>query len=132
MNKKIVVFLLLFVFISSTTVYAHKMLIAPIEEGVIQVVYEDGSFSTRTVVYVYDQEGNEVDQARLDSDGYFYYEEIGHTFVADDGMGHRTEWTVGEEIVIKSDPHRWIIIGIVVTVFVSIAIVSSYLAKRKH
>lgn len=130
--KKIVIYLLFFIFISSTTVYAHKMLIVPVKEGVIQVVYGDESFSTRTVVSVYDQEGNEIDIGKLDSEGYFYYdEESAHKFVADDGIGHRTEWTVGEENVVKSDPHRWIIIGIVVTVLVGIAILFSYRAKRK-
>ena len=126
MIKKIFVYLLLLLFIGSTNTYAHKMHIDPAEEGAIQVVYEDGSFSTRTVVTVYDKEGNEIDQGRLDSKGFFYYDQKkAHSFVADDGMGHRTEWTSGEDVVVKSAPHRWITIGAVVAILVGIAIVFS-------
>lgn len=133
MKKKIVFYIFLSLILSCTPVYAHKMLIVPVEEGTIQVVYEDGSFSTRTVVYVYDEEGNEIDQGRLDAEGNFYYDAtIAYSFVADDGIGHRTEWTIGEEAVATSDPHRWLTVGAVVAVFVAIAVIFSLKAKRKN
>ncbi|WP_216829687.1 hypothetical protein [Alkalihalobacterium elongatum] len=126
------VMIILILIIFAIPVHAHKMLIDPIEEGKIQVVYEDGSHSNRTIVYAYDDEGNEVANGSLDENGYFYYEPNEATFfVADDGIGHRTEWRVGEEILVKSDPHRWITVGIVVAIFISIAVFFSYRSKRK-
>ncbi|MDQ0340116.1 hypothetical protein J2S00_002911 [Caldalkalibacillus uzonensis] len=120
-------------FLQTTTVYAHKLLIEPVSPGKIKVVYEDGSFSTRTMVQVFDTERNEIESGHLDSEGYFYYdEERANLIVADDGIGHRTEWTVGEEVIVKSDPHRWLTVGMVVVVFVVVAAYFSYRTKKKR
>ncbi|WP_078552559.1 hypothetical protein [Bacillus alkalicellulosilyticus] len=128
----VLLFVLLFSPLSST-VYAHKLLIEVSEPGTLHVIYEDGSFSTRTVVTVFDQAGNEIDKGTLDDEGYFHYDKVeAHSIVAEDGLGHRTEWTVGEEIVVRSDPHRWLIITIVLTILVGIAIFFSYRTKIKR
>jgi nickel transport protein len=127
-----VAFLLLFLTLHPASSFAHRLVIEPKESGSIKVVYEDGSFSTRTVVIVYDRHGDEIERGTLDSDGYFFYDEtLAHFFVADDSMGHRTEWTVGEEVVYKSDPHRWITAGVVSLILVSIAVFFSYRVRQR-
>ncbi|WP_059104872.1 hypothetical protein [Shouchella shacheensis] len=134
MKKEILIslfFIFLFTFDASPA-YAHRLVIEPLEPGTIRAVYEDGSFSTRTLITVYDATGNEIDHGSLDSDGYFYFDETeAHFFVADDGIGHRTEWTVGEEVVFKSDPHRWMIGGIVLFLSISIAVYFSYRVRKR-
>lgn len=125
----LITFLLTF---DASPAYAHRLVIEPQESGTIRVVYENGSFSSRTLITVYDATGNEIDSGSLDSEGYFYYDETeAHFFVADDSIGHRTEWRVGEEVVFKSDPHRWLIGGIVLFISISIAVYFSYRVKKR-
>ena len=120
----IVVFLAVF---SPTATLAHKMIIEPIGEGAIQVIYEDGSFSTRTKVTVYNQEGDSIDSGYLDSYGYFYYDKAqAHLLIADDGIGHRSEWQIGKEIAIKTAPYRWITALIVILTSCAIACYYSF------
>lgn len=122
----------IFLLFHALPVYAHKMMIEPVEDGKIKVTYADGSFSSRTVVTVYDENGTEVAQGPLDEEGYFSYDiSTAHSFVAEDGLGHRSEWTIGEEGQAKSDPHQWITVGIVVLIFVIVAIIFSKRAKKK-
>ncbi len=109
--------------IHTQPVSAHKMMIIPEDEGVLQVLYEDGSFSTRTIVTVYDKDGSELESGPLDEQGsYSFNKTEAHFIVATDGLGHRTEWTVGEEVIVKSDPHRWLIGGAVFFIFIGIAL----------
>jgi nickel transport protein len=128
----LIAFLLLFLTLQPSPSFAHRLVIEPKEPGLIKVVYEDGSFSTRTVVIVYDRHGNEIERGTLNSDGYYFYDvAVAHFFVADDSIGHRTEWTVGEEVVYKSDPHRWITAGVVSLILISIAVFFSYRSRRR-
>ncbi|QOY35043.1 hypothetical protein AWH56_020380 [Anaerobacillus isosaccharinicus] len=132
MKKWIVLFSLLVFFFTfhPSSSFAHRLVIEPKEPGLIKVIYEDGSFSTRTIVVVYDGQGKEIERGTLDSKGYFHYDEQrGFRFVAEDGIGHRTEWAVGEEVVYKSDPHRWISAGIVLLVLISVAVLFSYRSR---
>ncbi|MDE5413687.1 hypothetical protein [Alkalihalobacterium chitinilyticum] len=123
-----------FLFIGFHTVSAHKMIIIPgDDDGALKVLYEDGSFSTRTVVTVYDEKGNEIDSGPLDEQGAFYFDHNdAHFFVATDGLGHRTEWTVGEDVVVRSDPHRWIIGGAVFMVFVLISLIFYFRTRKRN
>lgn len=118
--------LIFFLIIGFHTVSAHKMVIIPEEEdGTLKVLYEDRSFSTRTVVTVYDKKGNEIESGPLDEQGTFFFDpNEAHFFVATDGLGHRTEWTVGKDVVVRSDPHRWLIGGAVFMVFIVISLFS--------
>ncbi|ABR46753.1 hypothetical protein Amet_0526 [Alkaliphilus metalliredigens QYMF] len=113
--------ILLFAFTVSP-VYAHKMLIEPIEDGVIKVNYEDGSVSSRTEVVVYDSNGAEILTGSLDENGYFYYDtDLDATrIVADDGLGHRVEWQVGDPAVYSNHGSKWKKISLVVAIFVVI------------
>lgn len=76
--------------------YAHKLLLEPAEEGLIKIMYEDGKIPPDMQITVYDLEGNQIDQGILDESGFFHFDPLAaEKIVADDGMGHRLEWTVG-------------------------------------
>lgn len=114
-----------------TPVSAHRMLIEEISEGVVKVGYEDGRFSRRTVVVVYDQQGEEIASGALDGEGLFYYvPEDAVLIEADDGLGHRAELVLGEEIA--EELPRGLTIALVSAGFLLIAGFFQYrLVKRK-
>lgn len=111
---------------------AHRMLIEPVEEGKIKVAYEDGRFSRRTEVFIYDNEGKEIYSGKLDAEGYFYYpQELDAVLiVADDGLGHRVEWRVGEAMG-QYFPRSYTVF-IVLTLFCFIAAIFHYRIKRRN
>ena len=122
MKNNIPLFLLiLLISLSASPALAHRMLIEPVDEGLIKVVYEDGRFSRRTEVFVYNLQGEELHSGKLDNQGYFHYppELDAVLVVADDGLGHRVEWHVGEDFSMGSP--RGITITIVVILFCLIA-----------
>ena len=89
---------LLLVFLPALPVFAHLMLIEPVEEGKVQVVFDDGSISRHAEVVVYDHDEVEIDRGDVDDEGYFRYDpEEAAMLVADDGFGHRAEYVVGED-----------------------------------
>lgn len=122
-NTRVIVLMMCFLMIFSATAYAHKMTIEPLEDGVIQVHYDDGSFSSRTEVTVYNSNDEELALGELDDEGKFTYDasEDAEYIVADDGMGHRAEWTIGEEPSSSSHASKYIKIGVVVLVLVAVA-----------
>ncbi len=123
--------ILLISFASPTS--AHRLVIQPVEPGTIKVIYDDGSFSTRTVITVFNEKGIEVANGTLDSEGNFHYDvKIAKFFVANDGLGHRTEWTVGHDVVYISDPHRWITAGIVIIICIIISLYFSMKTKKRN
>lgn len=105
--------------------YAHNMLIEPQEEGTVKVFYDDGSISARTTVTVLDSEGNEIEQGPVDDNGLYQYNNASDAakIVADDGMGHRAEWAIGEEISATTETQRWHLISGVVVIFLAIAVI---------
>ena len=122
-NSRLIVLIMCFLMIFSTAVYAHKMIIDPVEDGVIQVLYDDGSFSSRTEVTVYNSDDEVIESGDLDDEGRFTYDPDGSAeyIVADDGMGHKAEWTIGEEASASSHASKYVKIGVVVLVLVGIA-----------
>ena len=114
-----------------TPVSAHRMLIEEISEGVVKVGYEDGRFSRRTVVVVYDKQGEEIARGELDGEGLFYYAPEDAVLIeADDGLGHRAELVLGEEIA--EELPRGLTIALVSVGFLLIAGFFQYrLVKRK-
>ncbi len=92
---------ILFVFLlllPASTVFAHMMLIEPVEEGKVQVVFDDGSPNRHAEVVVFDEDENEMARGDVDRQGYFSYPAEGAVMlVADDGFGHRAEYLVGED-----------------------------------
>ncbi len=103
----------------------------PVEAGTVKVHYEDGSFSQRTVVVVYDNEENQLFEDKLDEQGHFYYGDIegAHLLVAEDGIGHRVEWEIGVVESNESVMNRWGTITVVVLLFIGIA---WFFTKRKN
>lgn len=81
------------------TSFAHRMLIEPVEDGKIRVIFDDGTSSSEADVAVYDAEGEKLKEGLVDEEGYFSYEDIpgAASIVSSDSMGHRAEWEIGEE-----------------------------------
>ncbi|RXI98626.1 hypothetical protein DS745_20130 [Anaerobacillus alkaliphilus] len=124
--------LVLFFFSQVDQVFAHKMFIEPVKEGTVKVQYEDGSFSKRTVVYVYDEKGNEIQKGALDDKGYFYFDPLqAKVLNASDGIGHYTEWQVGETMNGKSLYSRWASAIVVLLCCLVIALLFSSRSKKK-
>jgi nickel transport protein len=96
---RIIILLLIFIVLQGSPVFAHRMIIEEVDDGLIQVFYENGNVSRRTEVVAYDEQGNEMVRGPLDGDGLFAYDpEKVILIVADDGLGHRAELILGEEI----------------------------------
>lgn len=86
------------ILLPGSLVFAHLMLIEPLEEGKIQVVFDDGTASRHSEVVVYDENDEVIKQGEVDEDGKFSYPpEDAELIVADDGFGHRAEYVVGED-----------------------------------
>ncbi|WP_163970481.1 hypothetical protein [Oceanobacillus halotolerans] len=88
----LILFFLFVIFFESETVFAHRMVVEPIEDGVVYVRYDDGTPASAAYVTAYDETGDVLVEGQVDEEGYFYYdhdEEIDR-FVADDGLGHRS------------------------------------------
>ena len=81
-----------------STVFAHHMLIEPVEEGKVRVVFDDGSPNPHAEVIVFDEDENETARGEVDRDGYLSYPaEDAAMLVAEDNFGHRAEYVVGED-----------------------------------
>ena len=131
-EKTVIPLLLFFLLMSmfASPALAHRMLIEPVEEGIIKVAYEDGRFSRRTEVFVYDHQGVELHSGKLDTQGNFHYPPDAVLIVADDGLGHRVEWRVGEEV--DTGPSRGVTVTIVVTLFCLIALFFHSRVKKRR
>lgn|GEM_PF-919786 len=117
-NRKVAakgILVLLMFLLSVTTVYAHRMMIDPLEDSTIWIGYEDGTTVENMSVEVRDDQGEILVEDTADEDGYYSFENISeaHSITADDGMGHRVTWVVGEPAAIRGGWGRYIrIIGI--------------------
>lgn len=131
-NSRLFVLIMCFLMVFSTIAFAHKMVIEPVEDGLVKVYYEGGDFSYRTEVTVYDSNDQVIESGKLDDEGKFTYDTDSDVkyLVADDGMGHRAEWTVGEEASSSSHASKYIRIAVVVLVLAGIAGIY-YLRKGK-
>jgi len=126
----LVVWAMLLVMLPAAPVFAHLMLIEPVEEGKIQVVFDDGTTCRHSEVVVYDENEQEIKQGEVDEKGKFSYPpEDAELIVADDGFGHRAEYVVGE------DPHQALprgpTIAVVLAGFVLVAVIFQYRVKKK-
>lgn len=123
------VFLLLVII---TPAYAHKVILEPVEDGIIKISYEDGSISSRMQVTVYDSNGTEVLAGGLDENGYFYYDVVSDAalIVADDGLGHRLEWQVGEHMVYSNHTAKWMKMALVVLSFIGFGLFFLWRSKK--
>ncbi len=82
----------------ASTVFAHLMLIEPVEEGKVRVVFDDGSPNPHAEVIIFDEDENEIVRGDVERDGYFSFPaEDAVIIVAEDNFGHRAEYVVGED-----------------------------------
>ncbi|UNC93110.1 hypothetical protein [Candidatus Contubernalis alkaliaceticus] len=122
----------LMVFLLSAPVYAHRMIVEQVEEGIVKVIYDGGRIARRAEVVVYDDIGIEIAKGSLDENGHFQYPlDRGDVLVvADDGLGHRAEWKTG-------DSHgellpRAVTIALVLLGFVAVAVFFNNRVKKKE
>lgn len=121
----------LLLLLSASPVFAHLMLIEPVKEDKVKVVFDDGSIARHAEVVAYDHNGEELARGDVDEEGYFRYDsEEAELLVADDGFGHRAEYVVGEETS-QSLP-RGPGVALVLLGFVLIAGVFHYRVKKKE
>ncbi len=120
---KMMIMLLLIVLVISIpvgTVFAHRMVIEELEAGLVKIGYEDGRFSRRTEIVVYNEQGMELQRGMIDTNGQFSYqpEEV-VLIVADDGLGHRAELNLGQEV--EEELPRGLTVSLVFSAFVLFA-----------
>lgn len=122
-NMKLMIVIMIIMLISSIPAYAHKMTIEPVEDGIIQVLYDDGSFSSRTEVTVYDSNDQVIESGKLDDEGKYTYDTSGDIayIVADDGLGHKDEWEIGEAVATSSGASKVLKMGAVVLILGGVA-----------
>ncbi|MGF7184371.1 putative GH25 family protein [Desulfitispora alkaliphila] len=101
--KKVIVTALIlnlfFMLVVSNDAHAHRMIIRPVEEGLVRVVFDDDTVAVADIV-ITDLDGTEILTGQTDGDGYFKYDPNleGMKMVADDGVGHRVQWVIGEPV----------------------------------
>ena len=94
----ITIMAVLFLIFPVATVFAHLMLIEPVEEGEVRVAFDDGSPNPHAEVIVFDEDENEIARGDVDREGYFSYPvEDAVMLVAEDNFGHRAEHVIGED-----------------------------------
>ncbi len=132
-QKRFKIFILcsLLILLPASPVFAHLMLIEPVEEDKVRVVFDDGSIARHAEVVVYDYNEEEVARGDVDDEGYFEYDpEKAEFLVADDGFGHRAEYVLGEETT-QALP-RGPVVALVLLGFGLIAGVFHYRVKKKE
>ncbi len=124
------ILLVSFLLLPASTVFAHLMLIEPVEEGKVRVVFDDGSPNPHAEVIVFDENENETASGDVDRDGYFSYPaEDAALLVAEDNFGHRAEYVVGEDA--RQALPRVPTVSAVLAVFLLIAGVFHYRVRNK-
>jgi len=129
-NMKMFLIAIAILLVSAVPAYAHKMTIDPVEDGIIKVQYDDGSFSERTEVKVYNSKDEVIEEGKLDEEGKFTYDKSKDVsyIVAEDGLGHKAEWKIGEETKKDSGGSKGLKIGAVV---LALAIIGGISYKKK-
>lgn len=121
------------VLLMHATVLAHQMLIEPLPQERIRVRYEDGKFSKDTVITLFNATGQVVFIKQVDENGEFDYRRYPQatSLMADDGMGHRVIWEIGQPVQNVTGSERWIRIGLIVCTLSSLGFAFNERAKRK-
>lgn len=116
--------------LAASPAFAHLMLIEPVEEGKVKVVFDEGSAARHAEVVVYDQDEKEIDRGDVDDEGYFSFDpDEAKLLVADDGFGHRAEHVVGEEAQ-EALPRGSVVAGVLFG-FIAIAGFFQYRVSKK-
>lgn len=132
--KKGFIFSLFLVFFMQTAVFAHQMIIEPLPQQRIKVYYEGGTFSKDTTITLFDAAGQVVFMKKVDENGEFDYNRYSRvdSLIADDGMGHRVMWKVGEPVHNITGNERWIRIGLIACTLSAIGFAFYERSKRKR
>lgn len=133
MKKGFLLSLLLMFFIQ-TAVFAHQMIIEPLPQQRIKVYYEGGTFSKDTNITLFDAAGQVVFMKKVDENGVFDYSRYSRvdSLIADDGMGHRVMWKVGEPVHNVTGNERWIRIGLIACTLSAVGFAFYERSKRKR
>lgn len=110
--------------------YAHRMLIEPVEPGLIRVFFADNSAAIGAEVVFYDENEQQLLVGKVDQEGYYKYDKNLPIalVIADDGAGHRATWNYGEEVV-----HESVLPKVVLTIAVLFAVGAfSYYQTQKR
>lgn len=131
--KKGIMLSLLLVLLMQTAVFAHQMIIEPLPQQRIKVYYEGGTFSKDTNITLFDANGQVVFMKKIGENGEFDYSRYSRvdSLIADDGMGHRVMWKVGEPVHNVTGTERWIRIGLIACTLSAIGFAFYERAKRK-
>ena len=94
-----ILLIILFLTLLTGPVFAHRMLIKPLEPGRLQIIFDDLSLVSSAQVVFLDKDNNEIYTATSDAEGYVSYDPaLGIArVVADDGLGHKATWQYGTE-----------------------------------
>ena len=131
--KKGIMIALLLLFLMQTTVLAHQMIIEPLPKERIKVYYEGGTASKDCNITLFDANGQVVFMKKADANGEFDYSKYSKvdSLIADDGMGHRVMWKVGEPVHNVTGTERWTRIGFIVCTMSAIGFAFYERGKRK-
>lgn len=132
--KKGIILSLFFVFLMQTAVFAHQMIIEPLPQQRIKVYYEGGTFSKDTNITLFDATGQVVFMKKVDEKGEFDYSRYSRvdSLIADDGMGHRVMWKVGEPVHNVTGNERWIRMGLIACTLSAVGFAFYERSKRKR
>ncbi len=124
MTKKILILCIIAIAILSQNqlTFAHKLLLDPISEDAIVVMYADGTISTDMTIEVYNREDILIERGKLDANGHYTFPKEAYKIVADDGMGHRLTWLVGSPGVKSGGLSTYLKFGVVILIFAGIAL----------
>lgn len=123
------IILLLILSLSISTVYAHRMMIEPVDEHTIQVVYENGDGIKHAGIRILDENGEVIEEGKADEKGYYSLDDSdrAHSVIAEDGTGHQATWAVGSAVESHGEWTHYIrIIGVAA----ALILLSLYFGKR--
>lgn len=132
--KKGIMLALFLVFFVQTVVFAHQMVIEPLPQQRIKVYYEGGTSSKDINITLFDATGQVVFMKKVDEKGEFDYSRYSKvdSLIADDGMGHRVMWKVGEPVHNVTGNERWIRISLIASTLAAIGYAFYERSKRKR
>ncbi|MCW3489422.1 hypothetical protein [Dethiobacter alkaliphilus] len=95
-----IITIIIVLLLTTTSAYAHRMLIRPVEPGLIQVVFDDDTVAQTADVILYDEDRQVLGQGNVNAEGYFEYDtSLPVTRIeANDGVGHSASWLYGAEL----------------------------------
>ncbi|MBS4021035.1 MAG: response regulator [Dethiobacter sp.] len=116
----VIIFVSIFLFLQIPA-FAHRMLIRPIEPGLIQVVFDDDTVAKGAQVTLYDEGEEQLVQGNSDGEGFFKYDSKLPVAlaVADDRIGHRATWQPDQEI--KEELPKLPVAVLTLSVFIFVA-----------